>query len=175
MVKGTVQTARAIANYYLARVFQDGSFLTPMQLLKLVYIAHGWNLAINRRPLIDDPVEAWKYGPVIVDLYHGTKKFGPNPVTEFISGGPRDIPQNCIQEDIRLAEKVLAKYRNWKAFELMEMTHQEGTPWHTVWYQQGGNKRSHVVIPNSLIQKHFMELEKRILEQAHAREVQNVE
>lgn len=35
---------------------------------KLVYFAHGWNLAINQAPLIDDTIEAWPC-PVIPALY----------------------------------------------------------------------------------------------------------
>jgi len=46
---------------YLAR--QANNPLTPMQVLKLAYIAHGWQLGLHGRPLINEPVEAWKYGP----------------------------------------------------------------------------------------------------------------
>ena len=36
--------------------------LTPMQLLKLVYIAHGWRLGLYGKPLIRDEIQAWQYG-----------------------------------------------------------------------------------------------------------------
>ena len=39
--------------------------ITTMQLLKLVYIAHGWMLGLYDKPLISDEVEAWQYGPFI--------------------------------------------------------------------------------------------------------------
>ena len=54
----------------------DGRSLTPMQLIKLSYIAHGWTLAILDNPLFKDIVEAWRYGPVVPDIYHRYKKFG---------------------------------------------------------------------------------------------------
>lgn len=167
------QTARAVGNYFIALMNEDGDSLTPMQLLKLVYIAHGWNLAINGRPLIEDPIEAWKYGPVIVDLYRGTKKFGPYPVTGFIGGGRRAILRDYNEEDIRLAEEVLAKYRGWKAFELSEMTHQPGTPWHTVWHERGGSSHRQTIIPNDLIRDHFVELGERIEREWAQRETGN--
>jgi uncharacterized phage-associated protein len=59
---------------------KQGFALTPMQLLKLVYIAHGWALMILERDLFADRIEAWKYGPVIPVLYHATKHFGRNPI-----------------------------------------------------------------------------------------------
>ena len=39
-------SASAIANEILARATGAGVSLTSMQLIKLVYIAHGWSLAV---------------------------------------------------------------------------------------------------------------------------------
>jgi len=44
-----------------------------MKLQKLVYYAHGWHLALNNEPLIDEQVECWQYGPVISSLFHEFK------------------------------------------------------------------------------------------------------
>ena len=61
----------------------NGNTLTPMQLLKLVYIAHGTMLGKYSMPLINDKVEAWKYGPVIKPLYDAIKTYRNEPVTNF--------------------------------------------------------------------------------------------
>lgn len=164
------QTARAIANHFIKLMDEDGDAPTPMHLLKFVYIAHGWNLALNERPLIEDAVEAWKYGPVIVDLYHGIKKFGPNPVTGFIGGGFRATLSDYHEEDIRLAENVLANYRKWHAFELSELTHRQGTPWYTVWHHKGGSGRRNAIIPNDLIREHFVNLAEKLRAKARSGE-----
>ena len=47
--------------------------ITTMQLLKLVYIAHGWMLGLYDKPLISDEVEAWQYGPVIPKFIDSTR------------------------------------------------------------------------------------------------------
>ena len=65
--------ARAVANEFIHLAKADGRSLTPLQLIKLTYIAHGWMLTLYGRPLIVDEVEAWKYGPVIPDLYQATR------------------------------------------------------------------------------------------------------
>ena len=49
---------------------------TPMHVLKLTYLCHGWMLGIYDHALINEPVEAWQYGPVVPSLYHKYKKFG---------------------------------------------------------------------------------------------------
>ena len=36
-----------------------------MHAIKLVYLCHGWMLGIYGRSLIGEPVEAWRYGPVV--------------------------------------------------------------------------------------------------------------
>ena len=66
----------AIANEFLTLSFSDQKLVSPMKLLKLVYLAHGWHLAIKGKPLIDEQIQAWDYGPVIQNLYHEIKGFG---------------------------------------------------------------------------------------------------
>jgi uncharacterized phage-associated protein len=34
--------ARAVANEFIRLAAEDGRTLTPLQIIKLVYIAHGW-------------------------------------------------------------------------------------------------------------------------------------
>ena len=50
--------SRAVANYFLTKAKDAGKQLTPMQIIKLVYFAHGWSLGLLRSPLIDDQIEA---------------------------------------------------------------------------------------------------------------------
>lgn len=45
-----------------------------MQVIKMAHIAHGYSLAIHNEPLVDEAVEAWKYGPVVPSLYYRAKK-----------------------------------------------------------------------------------------------------
>ena len=70
--------AQTVADDILKLAKRRGMVLTPMQLMKLVYIAYGWYLAMHNARLFDDRIEAWKYGPVIPNLYHATKHFGGN-------------------------------------------------------------------------------------------------
>jgi uncharacterized phage-associated protein len=51
--------SKAVANEFLKLAEQDGVKLSPMKLLKLVYFAHGWHLALKGEPLLNERVEAW--------------------------------------------------------------------------------------------------------------------
>ena len=58
-----------------------------MHLQKLVYLAHGWTLAVTGDPLVEDRFEAWDYGPVIRKLYDALRSFGSGPITRLIEAG----------------------------------------------------------------------------------------
>ena len=46
----------AVAKYMLNKQRAAGDSVTPMQLIKLVYIAHGLMLGAYGRPLVDEPI-----------------------------------------------------------------------------------------------------------------------
>lgn len=127
----------------------SGETLTPLQLLKLVYISHGWNLAINGAPLINDRIEAWQYGPVVPILYHKIKGFRSSPVRNPIPDG--DTPLS--DAETRLIDSVFATYGRYSGGQLSAMTHQPGTPWATAW-EHGRNSE----ITNDMIAEHYKRL-----------------
>lgn len=148
-----------IANYLLSKSFDTGRPLTPMQIIKLVYIAHGWHLAIhNDKPLITDAVEAWKFGPVISSLYRRMKDFGGNVVTSLLPHNRRDQTPALTEETRALLDSVWEGYSHLSGPQLSTLTHRKGTAWYETWHQQGGNKQFGAIIPDQLISKHFREL-----------------
>lgn len=153
--------AKAVANYFLDRAKRDRIPMTQMKIQKLVYIAHGWHLAMLDRPLIREKIEVWRWGPVIPDLYHDLKEFGNQPVTRKsveividgtavnlrapkISFADRDTDTTKI-----LLDRVWKVYRGYTAAQLSAMTHRKGTPW------QDMARNLKIYIPNKLIQKYY--------------------
>ncbi len=47
----------------------DAVLLTPLHLQKVLYYCQGWHLALLGEPLFRQPIEAWKNGPVVRDVY----------------------------------------------------------------------------------------------------------
>jgi uncharacterized phage-associated protein len=140
--------ALVVANEFIRLARADGRSLTPLQLIKLVYIAHGWMLALYQRPLILDDVEAWKYGPVIRDLYHSMKKYGGGSVTDTIPVGPTD---QLDDEERDIVQQVYEAYGRFTGIQLSQMTHKFGTPWHQTWTADNQND----VISTDLIAEHY--------------------
>ncbi len=131
----------------LARAQEDA--LTPMQLLKLVFLAHGWMLGLYGRPLISEEVQAWQYGPVIPKLYDAVRSFRSMPVTHVTS--PKEDFTD-LESDI--ITQVYKLYGQKSGPELSRLTHLQGSPWHAV-YKQGSFG---TVISNDLIEDYYARL-----------------
>ena len=131
----------------------SGRPLTNMQLQKLVYIAHGYSLAILHRPLILQSVEAWQYGPVIRVLYDALREYGAGVVREPIERAPKE---SLSETDRTLIATVLNAYGRFSGPQLSTMTHREDTPWREVY-------NPHAVFNNDpirdeLIEQHYTKL-----------------
>ena len=141
-----------VADAILKIAKAKGEGLTPMQLVKLTYIAHGWSLALRGKGLFHNRIEAWQYGPVIPDLYRATKSYGRNKIPPSAIGESDDIP--VTSEDQAFLSEVFRIYGHLDGVSLSYMTHQAGTPWTQV-YRDG---MRHIEIPGELIAQHYAEL-----------------
>lgn len=155
-----------IANEFIRRAKADGRALTQMQLQKLVYIAHGWTLAITGRPLTYDEPEAWEYGPVYKELRRALRSYGRDGVSREIRKGEYspgifagDADATAVAslaaDEVNIVDRVYRDYGNFHAFQLSALTHKAGTPWSRV-YDGGSGKFDE--IPAPLIREHFVEL-----------------
>jgi uncharacterized phage-associated protein len=162
-------SAKAIANAFLDIAGANEKKLSPLKLQKLVYIAHGWNLAINGESLVNDEfAEAWQYGPVFPSIYHEFKEFGRSPVTSkaFAFDMDDDLNFNVYEPEIprsdaetwNLINRVWEIYGKYSGLTLSDVTHRDGTPWSKTWNESGGRRNAD--IPNELIKEHYTELAK---------------
>lgn len=151
--------SKTVANRFLELASEHRDSLTPMQLLKLVYLAHGWMLGTYKRPLIDDRIEAWMYGPVIPDLYEALRHYRKSPVRQTLQA-----PTETLTPEMReVINRVYQTYRGWDGFQLSALTHLQGTPWEETYHNKGDWQE----IPNFLIEDYYS---KKIAKAQHASE-----
>lgn len=153
--------AKAVANAILDRAECDGVQLTPMQLLKLIYIAHGWHLATIGKPLIDEPVLAWRYGPVVRSVYREFREYGGKPIAARAIDNSRGWPSiaqlQATKQTELVLDKVWSEYGQYSGPQLMHLTHQPDSPWFEVWHNQGGKDHVNAVIDDDQIKEHFIQ------------------
>ena len=120
---------------------------TPMQLLKYVYLAQAWMLMLHDRRLFRDPIEAWKYGPVVPRVYHTFKRWHADP----IKPSSRDRTRMFSDEQLNALGWVEDVYGDWDAFTLSQYTHQPHSPWWQVYKDKGEGAE----IPTDLIRDYY--------------------
>jgi len=145
--------ARTVANEFIRIAREAGRNLTNMQLQKLVYIAHGYSLAILHQPLLKQRAEAWRYGPVIPVLYNALRQYGAGYVTEPIN---LIASEKLSETDRALIAAVSNAYSKFSGTQLATMTHRENTPWQEVYDPQATFNNND--IPNALIEAHYTTL-----------------
>jgi uncharacterized phage-associated protein len=142
-----------IANYFLERARAEGQPLTPMQVIKLVYIAHGWHWGYFNSALINEPVEAWKFGPVIPSLYQDLKCYGSGFVQSSLRT-PLGEEEALVHSNDTLAllDHVWRRYNRFNGLQLSTLTHEPNTPWARSY---SPNLWGSEVIPEQYIADHY--------------------
>lgn len=93
--------------------------------------------------LFQDDFEAWPYGPVIPDVYDEFSRYGGSVIEETF-----DEPVPCSQEVMRFVDQAVTFLREKTPWELVEISHAEGSPWDLT-YRKGAGRKA--VISRDLI------------------------
>lgn len=130
-----MHSANKIADLVLHEASKLGRSLTPMQLIKTVYICHGWMLGVHGKALVSDEPQAWDYGPAYPILYQKLKPFRSSPIK---------APESLDLTTFNVTEKALVTavvehYSKYSGIELSMMTHQQDTPWDIT--RKGGREK----------------------------------
>lgn len=140
----------AVAQYLLERCHEwHDESVTPMQLIKLVYIAHGYMLGQYGEPLLDEPVQAWQYGPVVRSVYDAVREYRSSPVD--VVSGHRKWRGRFTPQELDAMDDVADIYGGIDGIKLSSATHKPGTPWSRTWNRNGKNS----IISNDLIENFY--------------------
>ena len=135
-----------IANYFLRKGNAEGDGVDAIKLQKLLFFAQAHYLGEYGKPLYNEEIEAWDYGPVVSSIYHQFKGFGRFDIEEYAFNvypvKAADLPSD--EEDRKYLDKVWDFYSHKQSFELVKLTHEKGGPWRSTinrCYDKYGNRR----------------------------------
>jgi len=114
-----------IAIYFLYKANIEGDLITNLKLQKLLYYAQAWYLVNFNRPLFNDEIKAWRFGPVIESVYHKFKNFRH---TAIIYRSKEEIKKKFTTTDLNFLNEFYDIYINYSAHDLLQMSHNEA-PW----------------------------------------------
>ena len=117
-------TAVDIAREMVRLSIENKLWITNLQLQKILYFTWIDYFKKGKGHLFEDkPFEAWKYGPVVSEVYY-----------EYWLNVSRLIfitkePQADMSDVSDFLLESLKTYRTMSASELVKMTHEPGSPW----------------------------------------------
>ena len=115
-----------VADFFIKTTNQsEDDQITNLKLNKLLYYAQGVSLARTGKPMFNDALEAWQYGPVVPTVYRKYKVCGKQPIP---SSG--DVDRNLFtEEEFNILLDVMRELGQYTGSALVSFTHQPGTPW----------------------------------------------
>lgn len=158
-----MHNATSIANFFIRKGIEEGKLVDQMKVQKLVYFAHGWYLAITNQPLINEAVEAWRFGPVIPSLYHSLKHSGNQAITTTIN--EKELATDDTDLELRAyLSAIWNLYSPFTGIQLSNMTHEEETPWAKIAKEFNNQIPADKDIGNEAIKQYFLNQRKATLQ-----------
>jgi uncharacterized phage-associated protein len=148
-----MHTSTTIANFFIEKGVQENKPVDQMKVQKLVYFAHGWHLAIAGKPLLNESIEAWPFGPVIPSLYHVLKHSGKQPIRTIIK---TDYTTSEDKELISYLERIWKLYSPFTGIQLSNMTHEETAPWSAIAKEFKNQIPPNTSLRDEIIRDYFM-------------------
>ena len=113
-----------VAQYVLYRYMELNKSITNLKLQKLLYFIQRKSLQANQRPMFNEIIEAWQFGPVVPAVYYKYVGAGASEIYEF------SLPDvKFEQEDIDIMEDIINKYIDSNPWVMVDETHNDGTAW----------------------------------------------
>lgn len=114
-------TAIDVANYILVLAKRDSAPIDPLTLQKILYYCQCWSLRDGKK-LFNDPVEAWKHGPVVRNVW---KAHSGSRKIEF----PDDSFYELTPDQIELVQGVWESIKHLHGTTLSDKTHEPDSAW----------------------------------------------
>lgn len=147
-----ITSSKELSAYDVSKFILSVFPVSHLKLQKLLYYCYSEYLIKTGKQLFSDKILAFKYGPVVEDIFHKYRHYGSSAIDykedeEFyihiadIAATPSFVRMISAVDGIqatRCVTEVLGKYMKYEAFELVERTHLSGGPWSLV-YEKGKN------------------------------------
>ena len=157
--------AAGAANELLNLAGAEGLGVDQMKLQKLLFYAHGYNLAFRGPPLFEQDFEAWPWGPVVREVYFQTREYGRAPVNKRLHEIKRTgasfldynfvTPNGIDDSDTKeFVKSIWDSFKGYSGIQLSNATHAPGEPW-TIIRDRFGSLDQKPTIPNDLISDVF--------------------
>ena len=151
-----------ICSFFVHKGIRDDIPISQLKLQKLLYFSQGFYIAQHNQPLFKNSIYAWKYGPVVKEVYEKFRYFGNNFITlnnysSILSTDFIDRFRDLDNDSKYLLNFIWDNFSSYSAFELVELTHVPDSPWYNIYKKYNGNPPDDTTIPINDIKSYFLE------------------
>lgn len=150
--RGVIKNSEYIIEYYN----RNGKKITNLELQKLAYFLEAiYMVSTDEEYLFEEEFAAWNFGPVNFEIYKHYKNFGRIPI---------DLEKevNINPQNLKYIENLFELFKDFTATQLVNLSHSEGSPWHTIYKKNNGSIPRDEVISKSETKKWFTSLVKKV-------------
>ena len=136
---------------FIIKYFNDNDKeVTNLMLEKLLYFLEAIYMSItNDNKLYEEEFYAWEFGPVNKIIYKEYKEFGKYP----IDIATRNL---IINENNKQYIEILFKlFKDYKPFDLVTLSHSEGSPWKEISDKYDGEIEKNIIIEKTATKNWF--------------------
>ena len=101
--------------------------ISNLKVQKILYYMQGFHLAMYDKPLFEEDIYAWLYGPAVPEAYRHFKDFGSGHI-ELSDNNLEKYYIDFSDDETKLMTDVWDAYGQYTAYKLMLFTHDE-LPW----------------------------------------------
>ena len=150
-------TAVSVAKcFFDLRKKETNQELGFVKIQKLVYFAHTFYLGTTDQTMIEEPLEAWQWGPIFPSLYHCL--LGQN-IPQVMAAAPA-IDDEEIRSFIGTLERL---FRPFTTLQLSVMAHIERSPWYETVTKTTGSSDTSVDFLRKTLPAHLLSDRETIL------------
>lgn len=118
----------AVAQYIIDNIKSTKNpIITPMKLIKLIYISHGYMLGRHGYSLLDEHIKAYKTGVSIESVYNVVRDFRDYPVSNII--GANKWKGQFNQQEKDTMNYVISTYNVYDVATIGLAIIANDTPW----------------------------------------------
>lgn len=137
-----------IAMYVVNLCTLNGTPVSNLQLQKILYYIQINFFRRMGNAAFNNTIEAWKYGPVVPDVYSKFSRYGAAKICKLY----RRIDELFSRDELVLFDRVINACMSISPWELVDKSHRVGGPWEMT-YQEGRKEE----IPVALIRKYALQ------------------
>ena len=134
-----IYTAKKVAEFMVNYANEQGDPISNLQLQKFLYFLWIEYYKENKKYLFDDEFSEWQFGPVIPNVYYQFCVYGGFPITKSFS-------TQVKEEDSTIIKKFVDKFNKISTYELVDMSHEKGKAWDSVFNEHGNGTGNHKTI-----------------------------